>query len=173
MNFWRNVVSTQKLPASQVAIKVKLSKTGVANFFHVLQDTPELFHPLYDLALAIFNPKNFTLRQREIIILRIAGIRHSQYELFHHNTLALSSGLIQFEIDQIVNGDGLASREENILLETIDKLLKNEKFDNTEFLEHFDRHHLEYITAYIGFYVWLDTYTKALNLDIGQRTWEK
>lgn len=154
-------------------LKVKLKEVGAADFFHVLVDTPELFHPLFDLAKTIFNPIHFDLRQRELIILRIAGLRQSSYELFHHNTLGWQAGFKQHEIDQIVNGDFLVEEKDNILLRCVDSLIKNKKFERNEFFEYYNREQLEYITAYIGFYTWLDVYTKSMGLAVGQRIWKK
>jgi alkylhydroperoxidase family enzyme len=154
-------------------VLAKIEKAGVADFFHILGNNPHIFHPLFDMAMTLWRNSHFDMRQREIIILRIASIRDSKYELYHHNTLAWTAGISQKDVEKITSGDLLEEESDNVLLKTIDALVENKEFDNTEFLEHFNVDQLSYVTAYIGFYIWLDTYTKALDLEIGQKEWKK
>ena len=59
------------------------------------------------LALAVASVRGTTIdhRLREVLILRVAHLSRSEYELFHHETLARNLGFSEPEMDALRTGD--------------------------------------------------------------------
>jgi len=148
-----------------------LESIGAADFFYILQEVPELCDPFIDIAKELWNFRDE--RCREIIILRIASSISSSYELQHHLTIARNVGLTAYEIEAIIQGKFLEpyKKHENILLSTIDAIINKETLDKEKFLEYYTNNELQYVIAFVGFYSWLNYYTTALDLKVGQREW--
>src|SRR5690242_19179159 len=65
--------------------------------------------PLFDaqgrLGAAIADPDVLNPRLREAVILRVAHLSNSPYELHHHVSLGKAAGLNQAELDALASGD--------------------------------------------------------------------
>lgn len=65
--------------------------------------------PLFDaqgrLGAAVADPKVLDPRLREAVILRVAHLSNSPYELHHHVSLGKAAGLNQAELDALAAGD--------------------------------------------------------------------
>lgn len=60
-----------------------------------------LFEAQGQLGMAIANPEVLEPRLRETVILRVAHLSNSAYELHHHTTLGLAAGLSEGELEAI------------------------------------------------------------------------
>jgi 4-carboxymuconolactone decarboxylase len=74
----------------------------------------------------LFDSPTFSLRMRELIILRVAHLQGSRYELSQHTDVARAAGLTEQQIHAIVDtGDldaALFSRTERIALDVVTEL---------------------------------------------------
>jgi 4-carboxymuconolactone decarboxylase len=65
--------------------------------------------PLFDaqgrMGAAIADPEVLDPRLREAVILRVAHLSNSAYELHHHVSLGKAAGLTQAELDALASGD--------------------------------------------------------------------
>ena len=55
----------------------------------------------------LFDSPTFSLRMREVIILRVAHLQGSRYELSQHVAIARGAGLTEQQINAIVDTDDL------------------------------------------------------------------
>jgi len=58
-----------------------------------------------DMAIAVVTDTLTDDRLREVIVLRVANLSRSQYELHHHLSLARSLGFSEAEVDALASGD--------------------------------------------------------------------
>lgn len=154
-----------------ISIQQRLKTIGQADFFHILAEVPDLCHPYMDIALTLWNFRDD--RTREIIVLRIASKLGSSYELQHHLTLARKAGLTMYEIEAIIQGKMLEDfkKHENVMLSSIDQIINKENVDKETFFQYYNKEDLQHLLSFVGFYSWLDYYTTALDLKVGQKTW--
>lgn len=149
----------------------RLKTISKADYFHILAEVPELCNPFMDIAIDLWHFRD--ARTREIIILRVASTFGSSYALQHHLTIARKVGLNMYEIEAIIQGRMLENfkEHENCLLTTIDQIINKESVDKESFFKYYNKEDLQYLVAFTGFYGWLDYYTTALDLKVGQKTW--
>lgn len=153
------------------SIQERLKTIGKADFFHVLAEVPDLCNPFMDIAINLWNFRDD--RTREIIVLRLASSFGSSYELQHHLTIARQAGLSMYEIEAIIQGRMLENfkEHENCLLTAVDQIINKESVDKESFFKYYNKEELQYLVAFAGFYSWLNYYTTALDLKVGQKTW--
>jgi len=70
-----------------------------------------------------------TVRQRELLILRVAAVRGAKYEWTQHSVLALDNGIDEAEIARVAVGPAAPgwSRLERALVSSVDELLADAK----------------------------------------------
>lgn len=66
---------------------------------------------------------NLTLRQRELVILRLAVVRDCEYEWLQHVIQALDIGMTDAEIEAVRTGEGDWSSLEGAMLAAVDELI--------------------------------------------------
>jgi len=86
-------------------IRQFMARHGNLNVFRLLANTPHAFLGWAQMVDELFDSPTFSLRMREVIILRVAHLQGSRYELAQHTGLARAAGLTEQQIDAIV-GDG-------------------------------------------------------------------
>ena len=86
-------------------IRQFMARHGNLNVFRLLANTPHAFLGWAQMVDELFDSPTFSLRTREVIILRVAHLQGSRYELAQHTGLARAAGLTEQQIDAIV-GDG-------------------------------------------------------------------
>ena len=101
-------------------IRQFLARRGDLDLFRLLAHAPAVFIGWTQLVDEILDSPTFTARMRELIILRVAHLQGTPYELSQHRDLARSAGLTARQIDAIVDaGDhdtaGFSSVERTVL----------------------------------------------------------
>jgi 4-carboxymuconolactone decarboxylase len=74
---------------------------GNLNVFRLLANAPNVFGGWTTMVDELFDSTTFSPRMREVIILRVAHLQGSPYELSQHVPLARASGLTEQQIDAI------------------------------------------------------------------------
>ena len=80
-----------------------IARRGDLNLFRLLANAPTVFIGWAQMIDEIFDSPTFTARMRELIILRVAHLQNSPYELSQHTDLARAAGLTEQQINSIVD----------------------------------------------------------------------
>jgi AhpD family alkylhydroperoxidase len=99
-------------------------QSGV-NLLGTLALSPELTKPFLTFNGHFLYGTSLSARQRELIVLRVAVLRHCQYEWAQHRLLAREAGVTAEEIAQVIEGpDGSGwTPIEAALLRSVDELI--------------------------------------------------
>jgi 4-carboxymuconolactone decarboxylase len=101
-------------------IREFMARRGDLNVFRLLANAPHVFVGWAQMVDELFDSPTFNLRMREVIILRVAHLQGSRYELAQHTGIARGAGLTEQQINAIVGtGDldaaGFSSTERTAL----------------------------------------------------------
>jgi len=77
-------------------------RRGNLNVFRALANAPKVFGGWTDMVDELFDSPTFDAHMRELIILRVAHLQGSAYELGQHVPLARAAGLTEQQVDAIV-----------------------------------------------------------------------
>jgi 4-carboxymuconolactone decarboxylase len=122
-------------------IRQFMTRCGELSVFRLLANAPTVSIGWAQMVAEIFDSPTFTPRMRELIILRVAHLQDSPYELSQHVDLARSAGLTEPQINAILDSDDLDaagfSRTERILLDLTTELcttrhLRQDTFDTAQ-----------------------------------------
>jgi 4-carboxymuconolactone decarboxylase len=80
-----------------------VTRRGDLNVFRLLANAPTVFAGWTRMVDELFESPSFTLRTREVLILRVAHLQKSRYELDQHIPVARNAGLSDQQISAIVN----------------------------------------------------------------------
>jgi 4-carboxymuconolactone decarboxylase len=80
-------------------IREFITRRGGLNVLRLLANAPNVFGGWGEMVDEIFASPTFSPRLREIVILRVAHLQDSPYELSQHRTLAKTAGLSEQEIE--------------------------------------------------------------------------
>ena len=83
-------------------IRQWVDRRGNLNVFRLLANAPKVFGGWTDMVDELFASPTFDARMRELIILRVAHLQNSPYELSQHVPLARSAGLTDEQIDAVL-----------------------------------------------------------------------
>jgi 4-carboxymuconolactone decarboxylase len=107
-------------------IREFMARRGELNLFRLLAHAPAVFGGWAQMIDQILDSPTFTPRMRELIILRVAHLQGTPYELSQHMELARSAGLTERQIDAIIDaGDHEAaglSQTERVVLHAVTEL---------------------------------------------------
>jgi 4-carboxymuconolactone decarboxylase len=97
-------------------IRQWMARRGDLNVFGLLANAPQVFAGWTQMVDELFDSSNFDLRMREVIILRVAHLQGSRYELAQHTGIARGAGLTEQQINAVLDtGDldaaGFSPRE--------------------------------------------------------------
>jgi AhpD family alkylhydroperoxidase len=85
----------------------------------------------------LFDSPTFSLRMREVVILRVAHLQGSRYELSQHIGIARGAGLTEQQINAIVDTDELDtvgfSRTERVVLDVVTELCSSHRLTDNSF----------------------------------------
>ena len=81
------------------------ARRGNLNVFRLLANAPAVFSGWTQMVDELFASPTFDPRMREVIILRVAHLQGSAYELGQHVPLARAAGLTEREIETICGSD--------------------------------------------------------------------
>jgi 4-carboxymuconolactone decarboxylase len=82
-------------------IRTFIAHRGALNVFRLLANAPNVFAGWAQQVDELFASPTFSARMREVIILRVAHLQGSPYELSQHIPLARANGLTEEQIDAI------------------------------------------------------------------------
>jgi 4-carboxymuconolactone decarboxylase len=82
-------------------------RRGGLNVFRLLANAPGVFLGWTELADALLDSPTFTLRTRELVILRVAHLQQSAYQVAQHTDVARRAGLGLRQIHAILGDEPL------------------------------------------------------------------
>lgn len=96
------------------------------NVLGVLMHNPDTFGPFLEYWVASKAHLHFSIREQEIVILRMGALYRSDYVFKHHVKVGREFGLTELEITAIRHGDlGGFTPREGALLELTDELVEH------------------------------------------------
>jgi len=125
------------LGAQPEPIRDFAARRGNLNVFRVLANAPNVFAGWTQLVDELFDSPTFSLRTREVVILRVAHLQGSRYELSQHTAIARSAGLTHTQIDAILDDGDLDaadfSRTERVVLDLVTELCTTHRLTDESF----------------------------------------
>jgi 4-carboxymuconolactone decarboxylase len=124
-------------PVEQQAAPIRefMARRGALNVFRVLANAPDVFVGWTQLFDELFDSPTFSLRTRELVILRVARLQNSRYALSRHIDIARDAGLTERQIGAIVQTDdfGDFDDQERILLDVVTELCGTHRLSDASF----------------------------------------
>ncbi len=102
----------------------RLAQLPPLNVFRMMTRAPASFEQFLDLAMSVLLASELDARKREIAVLRVAHVTHSNYEWVQHVEVAKQTGVTQDEID-LIGVDGKVTGlddEGNLLCRVADEI---------------------------------------------------
>ncbi len=109
----------------------RVARTGPPALFTVLGRHRRLFRRWLWFAAALMPGGRLPRRDSELVILRVATLRHNDYELRHHLRLARSAGLTDDEIARVQTDAADWGTRDRVLLTAVDALIGERDLDDT------------------------------------------
>jgi 4-carboxymuconolactone decarboxylase len=117
-------------------IRQFMARRGDLNVFRVLANAPHVFAGWAQMVDELFDSPTFGLRMREVVILRVAHLQGSRYELSQHIGIARGAGLTEQQINAILTDDIDAagfSRTERTALDVVTELCSTHRLRDDSF----------------------------------------
>jgi 4-carboxymuconolactone decarboxylase len=118
-------------------IRQFIARRGDLNVFRLLANAPQVFVGWTEMVDELFDSPTFSLQLREVVILRVAHLQGSRYELGQHVGMARSAGLTEQQINAILDtGDFDAagfSRTERTALDVVTELCSTHRLTEDSF----------------------------------------
>jgi 4-carboxymuconolactone decarboxylase len=118
-------------------IRQFMARRGNLNVFRLLANASNVFVGWTQMVDELFDSPTFNLRMREVVILRVAHLQGSRYELGQHVGIARGAGLSEQQIDAIIGaGDPDAagfSRAERTALDVVTELCSTHRLGDDSF----------------------------------------
>ncbi len=113
------------------------ARRGNLNAFRVLANAPDVFAGWAQQVDELFDSPTFSLRTREVVILRVAHLQGSRYELSQHTGIARAAGLTERQVNAILGADDLDaadfSRTERVVLDLVTELCTTHRLTDDSF----------------------------------------
>ena len=113
------------------------ARRGNLNVYRLLANAPNVFAGWSQMVDELFDSPTFSLRMREVVILRVAHLQGSRYELSQHIGIARGAGLTEQQINAIVDTDELDtvgfSRTERVVLDVVTELCSSHRLTDNSF----------------------------------------
>ena len=84
-----------------------MQRRGSLNVFRLLANAPQVFVGWTQMVDELFESPTFSPRMREVVILRVAHLQGSRYELGQHVAIARTAGLTEQQINAILDSGDL------------------------------------------------------------------
>lgn len=99
------------------------ARRGNLNVFALLANAPNVFPGWSQMVDELYASPTFGARMREVVVVRVAHLQGSAYELAQHVPLAQAAGLTEQQLDALAAGDldGF-SADERAALAVVDEL---------------------------------------------------
>jgi 4-carboxymuconolactone decarboxylase len=128
------LTSIEQLPEP---IRQFRARRGNLNVFRLLANVPHVFVGWTQMVDELFDSPTFSLRMREVVILRVAHLQGSRYELAQHVGIARGAGLTEQQINAIIDTDDLDgagfSRTERAVLDVVTELCGTHRLADDSF----------------------------------------
>jgi 4-carboxymuconolactone decarboxylase len=128
------LTSIEQLPEP---IRQFIARRGNLNVFRLLANVPHVFVGWTQMVDELFDSPTFSLRMREVVILRVAHLQGSRYELAQHVGIARGAGLTEQQINAIIDTDDLDgagfSRTERAVLDVVTELCGTHRLADDSF----------------------------------------
>jgi 4-carboxymuconolactone decarboxylase len=112
-------------------------RSRAVNVLRVLANAPDVFVGWVQMVGELFESPTFSPRTRELVILRVARLQNSRYELGHHIVMALDAGLTEDQISAIVETDDFDAADfddtERALLDVVTELCVTRRLSEASF----------------------------------------
>lgn len=164
------LVSTDRQPDG---IKQPIARSDTLNVLRLIANAPNIFDGWAQMTGELFKSPTFTPRMREVIILRVAHLQESPYELAQHVVFARKAGLTDRQIDALQDKADLDAagfeRGERLVIDTVTELCTTRRLSDGSFAQ---AHHLlgdEALTEMlmiVSCYYGLALVLNAVDLDI-------
>lgn len=86
-----------------------MARRGNLKVFRLLANAPRVFPGWTQMVDELFESPTFSRRMREVVILRVAHLQGSRYELSQHVGIARNAGLTDQQINAILDNGDLAA----------------------------------------------------------------
>jgi 4-carboxymuconolactone decarboxylase len=114
-----------------------IARRGNLNVFRLLANAPNVFVGWTRMVDELFDSPTFSLRTREVAILRVAHLQGARYELDQHTEIARGAGLIERQINAIVGTEDVDaagfSRTERVVLDLVTELCNTRHLTDDSF----------------------------------------
>lgn len=118
-------------------IRQLLTRPGTLDVLRLIANAPNIFESWAQMAGQLFESPTFTPRMREVIILRVAHLQDSPYELAQHVIFARKAGLTEKQIDALQNNadpdTAGFSGDERTLIDTVTELCATRRLSDDTF----------------------------------------
>lgn len=114
-----------------------LSRPGTLDVLRLIANAPNVFDSWSLMAGRLFDSPTFSARMREVIILRVAHLQDSPYELAQHVIFARNAGLTDQQIDALqdkadLDAAGFESSE-RLVIDTVTELCTTRRLNDDSF----------------------------------------
>lgn len=154
------------------AIRDFIARRGDLNVFRVLANAPNVFVGWAQMVDELFDSPTYSLRMREVVILRVARLQNSRYELSQHIRIARDAGLTELQISAIVETEDLDaagfSATERLALSVITELCSTHRLSDESFAaarQEFGAEALTELLMLVSCYYGLALVLNAVDLD--------
>lgn len=114
-----------------------LTRPGTLDVLRLIANAPNVFDSWAQMAGGLFDSPTFTPRMREVIILRVARLQDSPYELAQHVIFARAAGLTDQQIDALQNNAPLDAagfdNSERLVIDTVTELCTTRRLSDDSF----------------------------------------
>jgi 4-carboxymuconolactone decarboxylase len=118
-------------------IRQFMARRGNLNVFRLLANAPQVFVGWAQMVDELFDSPTFSLRMREVVILRVAHLQGSRYELAQHVGIARAAGLTEQQVNAILGTADLDaagfSRTERTALDVVTELCSTHRLTDDSF----------------------------------------
>jgi AhpD family alkylhydroperoxidase len=147
----------------------RVAGTNPPNLFLTMSRHRRLFRGWLRFAGRLMPGGSLPRRETEMVILRVAHLRDSSYELEQHRRLARKVGLNQADIERVAMGpsdEGWSPRE-RVMLEVTDELLRTQDVSDETWArlrKHLDERRSIELLMLVGHYDMLATFIRTLRI---------
>lgn len=114
-----------------------LSRPDTLDVLRLIANAPNVFEEWAQMAGQLFKTETFTARMREVIILRVAHLQDSPYELAQHVVFARKAGLTDQQIDALQDkatvDDAGFGADERLVIDIVTELCITRRLSDDSF----------------------------------------
>jgi 4-carboxymuconolactone decarboxylase len=118
-------------------IREWMERRGSLDVFRLLANAPAVFAGWTHMVDELFDSPTFSSRMREVVILRVARLQNSRYELGQHIGIARRAGLTEHQISAIVETEDLDAADfsptERLVLDVVTELCTTHRLSDDTF----------------------------------------